>query len=92
MKQTITVEISAANLGTQFVHAPDHTQREFLIAMANAVEEMSRSRLDWHRQCEVIVNGLNGPHSRLSENDRERIAYALDSLVDLLLADKEGEF
>jgi hypothetical protein len=88
MKQTITVELSAEDLGTQFVHAADHTQREFLIAMANAVEEMSRSRLDWHRQCEAIVNGLNGPHSGLSDKDRERIAYALDSLVDLLLPDK----
>jgi hypothetical protein len=87
MKQTITVEVSAANLGTQFAHAPDHTQREFLIALANAVEAMSLSRLDWHKQCDAIVNGSRGPHSGLSKNDRERIAYALDSLVDLLLAD-----
>jgi hypothetical protein len=87
MKQTITVELSAADLGTQFVHAPDHTQREFLIALANAVEEMSRSRLDWHRQCEAIVNGSLDTQGCLSDKDRERIAYALDSLVDLLVAD-----
>jgi hypothetical protein len=87
MKQTITVEISAANLGTQFVHAPDHTQREFLIAMANAVEAMSLSGGNWHKQCDAIVNGSHWPHSGLSKNDRERIAYALDSLVDLLVAD-----
>jgi hypothetical protein len=92
MKQTITVQLSAADLGTQFAHASDYTQREFLIAMANAVEGMSLSGGNWHKQCEAIVNGLNGPHSGLSKNDRERIAYALDSLVDLLLADKEGEF
>ena len=87
MKQTITVELSAANLGTQFAHAPDHTQREFLIAMANAVEAMGLSGGNWHKQCEAIVNGSRGPQSGLSDNDRERIAYALDSLVDLLLAD-----
>ena len=91
MKQTIPVELSVADLGTQFVHASDHTQREFLIALANAVEEMTGSGGNWHKQCDAIVNGLHGPHSGLSKNDRERIAYALDSLVDLLLADKEGE-
>jgi hypothetical protein len=91
MKQTITVELSAANLGTQFAHAPDHTQREFLIALANAVEEMIGSGGNWHNQCDSIVNGLHWPHSGLSINDRERIAYALDSLVDLLLADKGGK-
>ena len=91
MKQTITVELSAADLGTQFAHASDHTQREFLIALANAVEAMSLSRLNWHRQCEAIVNGSRGPQSGLSENDRERISYALDSLVDLLVPDEEGD-
>jgi hypothetical protein len=86
MKQTITVEISA-NLGTQFVHAFDYTQREFLIAMANAVEAMGLSGGNWHKQCNAIVNGSRGLQSGLSENDRERIAYALESLVDLLVAE-----
>jgi hypothetical protein len=85
MKHTITVELSAAELGTQFVHAPDHTQRGFLIALAYAVEDMIGSGGNWHKQCEAIVNGVNGPHSGLSKNDRERIAYALNSLVDLLV-------
>jgi hypothetical protein len=87
MKPAITVELSAADLGTQFAHTSDDEQREFLIALADAVEAMSASRGNWHKQCEAIVNGLNGPHSGLSKNDRERIAYALESLVDLLLAD-----
>jgi hypothetical protein len=52
---------------------------------------MSRSRLDWHRQCEAIVNGSLDTQGCLSDKDRERIAYALDSLVDLLLADKGGK-
>ena len=87
MKQTVTVELSAADLGTQFVHASDHTQREFLIALANAVEEMSLSRGNWHKQCEAIVNGSLVTQGCLSDKYRERIAYALESLVDLLVAD-----
>ena len=87
MKQTITVELSAAELGTQFVHAFDYTQREFLIAMANAVEAMSLSGSNWHKQCEAIVNGSPEFQGCMSDNDRERIAYALESLVDLLVAD-----
>jgi len=87
MKQTITVELSAADLGTQFAYAADDKQREFLIALANAVEEMIGSGGNWNKQCDSIVNGLHWPHSGLSDKDRERIAYALDSLVDLLVAD-----
>jgi hypothetical protein len=87
MKQTITVEISAADLGTQFAHAPDHTQREFLVAMANAVEEIFSSGGNWHKRCDAIVNGSLDTQGCLSDKDRERIAYALDSLVDLLVAD-----
>jgi hypothetical protein len=87
MKQTITVELSAPDLGTQFAHAPDHTQREFLIAMANAVEAMSASGGNWHKQCEAIVNGSLAFQGCMSDKDRERIAYALESLVDLLVAD-----
>ena len=87
MKQTITVQLSAADLGTQFAHTSEHTQREFLIALANAVEAMSLSRGNWHKQCDAIVNGSPAFQGCMSDKDRERIAYALESLVDLLVAD-----
>lgn len=75
---------SSEEVGGAIVRADDKSQREVLIAMANAVDAMSLRHGSWPMQCGHIVDGCAGPGSGLADNDRSRIASMLDCLLDHL--------
>jgi hypothetical protein len=77
-----SVTISSAEVGEAVVSACDSTQREVLIAMANAVDQIGRDGGSWPMQCRYIVDGFY--REGLSQSDRVRIASMLDCLVDHL--------
>jgi hypothetical protein len=78
------VHFSEEEAGKAIMSACDSQQRIVLIAMANAVDDMTRDGGSWPMQCRAIVNGIRGPGSGLSANDRSRIASMLRCLVDHL--------
>jgi hypothetical protein len=78
------VSFSEEEAGKAIMGACDDQQRVVLIAMANAVDDMSRKGGSWPMQCRSIVDGCRGPGSGLSANDRSRIASMLGCLMDHL--------
>ena len=80
-KEVQAVIFSAEEIGLAIVNDSDKTQRQVLIAMANAVDEMGRTGGSWPMQCRAIVDGFG---EGLSTHDRSRISSMLSCLIDHL--------
>ena len=78
------VEFSEEEVGKAIINAGDDQQRIILLAMANAVDDVTRSGGSWLMQCRSIDDGCCGPGSGLTQFDRSRIASMLNCLMDHL--------
>lgn len=85
LRRTIPdVVFSCKEVGEAIAHAGDDQQREILIAMCNATDQIDLRGGSWLKQCCSIVDGCGGPGSGLSASDKKRIASMLNCLMDHL--------
>jgi len=82
-KKIDDVVVTCEEAGTLLANTTDKHQREFLLAMANAVDKMTRDGGSWPMQCRAIVNGCRKGDG-LSQSERIRIRSMLDCLIDHL--------
>ena len=87
IRQTVEVPdvvVSCSDAGKLFTHLGDDQQREFLLGIADGVEEIGKLKGSWPMQCRAITDGSCGPGSGLSQADRIRISVALSTLMEHL--------
>jgi len=82
-KKIDDVVVTCEEAGTLLANTTDKHQREILLAMANAVDKMTRDGGSWPMQCRAIVNGCRKGDG-LSQSERIRIRSMLDCLIDHL--------
>ena len=84
LRRTIEdVGFSCEEVGLAIARANDSQQREVLLAMAAACEEMDLRGGSWAMQCRGIVDAAGGDEG-LSAGERIRIASMLSCLLDHL--------
>ena len=84
LRRTIEdVGFSCEEVGLAIAKANDSQQREVLLAMAAACEEMDLRGGSWAMQCRGIVDAA-GADEGLSAGERIRIALMLSCLLDHL--------
>lgn len=82
-KKIDPVEFDTEDIGSAFMRSDAGSQREMLIAMANAVDGMLREGGSWVMQCNYICTE-SVDRGGLTDYDKARIAAMLTCLLEHL--------